>query len=62
MFSWARVINTHLLTGSERGCHDFAGAVNDSRSRAKRETYRALLALDDYRLTEAHMYLTVPAS
>src|SRR3954452_16586701 len=31
MFSWARVINAHLLTSSQRSCHHFAGAVNNSR-------------------------------
>src|SRR5436189_1976559 len=52
MFSWARVINAHLLTSSQRGCHHFAGAVNNSRGCAYREPKRTLIALDEYGITE----------
>ena len=51
MFSGTRVINTNLLTSSQRGCDDFAGRVNNIRGRAQSETYRALLAPNDDRLT-----------
>ena len=50
MLNRARVINTNFLAGSQRGRHHFAGRVNNVRSRAKRETHRALLAPDDDRL------------
>ncbi len=44
------VINPDLLASSQRGRNDFAGRVNNVRSRAECETYRALLAPDDNRL------------
>jgi hypothetical protein len=47
LLSWARVINTYLLTGSQRGCHYFARMVNDSRSCAEREADRAFMTFDD---------------
>ena len=50
MFNWARVINTHFLTSSQRGCHDFTSRINDSRSCAERETDRSLIAPDHNRL------------
>src|SRR5206468_10567294 len=49
MFSWARVINAHLLPSSQRGCHDFAGAVNYSRGCAYREAIMCFCALDQHR-------------
>ena len=51
MLSRARVINTNFLAGSQWGCHSFASRVNDVRRRTESETYRALLAPDDDRLT-----------
>src|SRR5438094_1579773 len=44
------VINPDFLAGSQWGHHSFASRVNNVRSRAKSETYRALLAPDDNRL------------
>src|SRR5882724_12465649 len=44
------VINTNPLAGSQWRGYDFAGRVNNVRSRAECETYRALLAPDDNRL------------
>jgi hypothetical protein len=46
LLSWARVVNTYLLTSSQRGCHYFARSVNDSRSCAEREADRAFMTLD----------------
>ena len=51
MLDWARVINPDSLAGSQWRCHNFAGRVNNVRRRAQSETYRALLAPDDDRLT-----------
>src|SRR5262249_24354845 len=50
MLNRARVINTNFLARSQRRRHHFTGCVNDVRSRAQSETYRALLAPDDDRL------------
>src|SRR6266478_2894372 len=50
MLRGSGVINPDLLAGSQRGRNDFAGGVNNVRSRAECETYRALLAPDDNRL------------
>ena len=47
----ASVVNSHLLTGPQRGGHDLARAIDDARSRAKRKTDRSLLAFDHDRLT-----------
>src|SRR6266481_6080000 len=44
------VIDTNSLPSSQWGRHSFASRVNDVRSRAQSETYRALLAPDDNRL------------
>jgi hypothetical protein len=46
LLSWARVVNTYLLTSSQRGCHYFARMVNDSRSCAEREADRAFRTFD----------------
>ena len=51
MFGRPGVINTNLLACSQRGCHSVASRINNVRSRAESETYWALLAPDDYRLT-----------
>src|SRR5262245_6302280 len=51
MLNWARVINTNSLAGSQRSCHSFARRVDNVRGGAQSETYRALLAPDDDRLT-----------
>ena len=45
------VINTNLLAGSQWRCHRLASCVNNVRRRAESETYRALLAPHDDRLT-----------
>jgi hypothetical protein len=45
------VINTNPLAGSQWRCHSLPSGVNDVRRRAESETYRALLASDDDRLT-----------
>jgi len=45
------VINTNLLAGSQWRCHSFTSCVNNVRRRAESETYRALLAPHDDRLT-----------
>src|SRR6266550_4347729 len=50
MLSRSRVINPDSLAGSQWGRHRFASRVNNVRSRAESETYRALLAPDDNRL------------
>ena len=50
MLSRSRVINPDFLAGSQWGRHSFASRVNNVRSRAESETYRALLAPDDNRL------------
>ena len=50
MLSRSGVINTDLLTRSQRGCYDFASPINNVRSCTKGETYRSLLAPDDNRL------------
>src|SRR5262245_16298839 len=44
------VINANLLASSQWSCHSLARRVNDVRSCAKGETYRALVAPDDDRL------------
>jgi hypothetical protein len=46
LLSWARVVNTYLLTSLQRGCHYFARMVNDSRSCAEREADRAFMTFD----------------
>jgi len=51
MLSRSRVINADFLASSQWCCHSFTSRVNNVRSRAESETYRALLALDDNRLT-----------
>ena len=58
MFSRSRVINPDFLTGSQWCRHNFASRVNNVRSRAESETYRALLAPDDNRL--ARLICTLP--
>ena len=50
MFSWARVINTYLLTLSQRRRYNFAGAVNNSRGRAQREANGTLITFNHNRL------------
>src|SRR5215470_2211175 len=51
MLGRSGVINPNLLTRSQRSCHSVASRVNNVRSCAKRETYRALFAPDDNSLT-----------
>src|SRR6266487_6957125 len=51
MLRRSAVINTNPLAGSQWRCHSFAGRVNNVRRRAQSETYRALFAPDDDRLT-----------
>src|SRR4030095_13340019 len=41
------IINTNPLAGSQWSGHGLASRVNNVRSRAESETYRALLAPDD---------------
>ena len=60
MLGRSGVINTDLLTCSQRRRHSLASRVNDVRSRAESETYRALLAPDDNRL--ARLICTYSAS
>jgi len=50
MLGWSGVINTNLLAGSQWRRNNVASRVNNVRSRAESETYRALLAPDDNRL------------
>ena len=50
MLGRSGVINTNLLTGSQWSSHNLARRVNDVRSCAESETYRALLTPDDDRL------------
>ena len=38
----AGVIDTHFLTGPERGRYDFAGAVNDACRRPESKAHRTL--------------------
>ena len=47
MLSRSGIINPDFLAGSQRCRHSFASRVNNVRSRAESETYRALLASDD---------------
>jgi len=47
MLGRSGIINTNPLAGSQWSGHGLASRVNNVRSRAKRETYRALLAADD---------------
>src|SRR6476469_7728197 len=51
VFSRSPVINPNSLAGSQWGRHSFASRVNNVRSRAESETYRALLTSNDDRLT-----------
>jgi len=51
MLRRTRVIDTNPLTGSQRRCHSVASGGNDVRSRTKSETYGALLAPNDNRLS-----------
>jgi hypothetical protein len=46
LLGWASVINTYLLTSSQRGCHYFARSVNDTRGCAEREADRAFMTFD----------------
>ena len=50
MLGRSGIINTNLLARSQRRRHRLASGVNNIRSRAESETYRALLAPDDNRL------------
>jgi hypothetical protein len=51
MLRRTRVIDTNLLARSQRRCDSVASGVNDVRSRTESETYGALLAPDDNRLS-----------
>src|SRR6266404_2612350 len=51
MLGRSGVINTNPLAGSQWRCHSLASSVNNVRRRAETETYRALLAPHDDRLT-----------
>src|SRR5436309_7205476 len=42
----ASVIHSHPLTGPQRGCHDFAGAIDDASGGPEREAHRTFLAFD----------------